>query len=156
MPARRAASAYPAADGLRGAKTKEDNMRKSASVVAVCCVALSGVAATSAAAPSSFPTEIQVLGANGTDDGFYISGVFESNKAKCESNRDFKVFSKLAPMKHAKRGDTVTLDTGTGSDNGAWAGEITQKGGGQLKVKVFEKKLGNGDICEADSTNVKL
>jgi hypothetical protein len=97
-----------------------------------------------------------VLGANSTPDGFYISGVFESEKGRCESARDFKVFVKQTPPKSAKRGDTVTLDTGTSSDNGAWAGEITQKVPGQLRVKVTEKKLGNGDVCEAETTVVKL
>ena len=131
-------------------------MKKIAIAAAACALALAGVSASSAAAPSSFPTEILVLGANDTPDGFYISGVFESEKGKCESARDFKVFAKVSPPKAAEGGSSATLDTGTSSDNGAWAGEITQKVPGQLRVKVTEKKLGNGDVCEAETTVVKL
>jgi hypothetical protein len=131
-------------------------MKKIAAAVAVCGLAFAGVGATSAAAPSSFDTQIVEVTANKSPDGALVSGVIESEKNKCESGRDFKMFAKLSSHKSAKRGDTETLDTGTSSDEGAWAGEITHKFAGTLKLKVTQKTLGNGDICKGATTALKF
>jgi hypothetical protein len=131
-------------------------MRKIAAAVAVCGLAFAGVGATSAAAPSSFDTQIDVLGADSAPTGFIVFGVLESEKKKCRQSRDWKAIAKTNAPKRAQRGDILILDTGTSSENGGWAFHVEQKFLGQLKLKVAAKTLSSGDLCKGATESINL
>lgn len=132
-------------------------MKKLALAVTACCLAVAAFSTAGASARgSSFNTEIVVLDAVKSPHGFLLTGVLESDKKKCRSNRDMQMFAKNNPMRGTKRGNIQILDTGTSTDNGAWAFQGEQKFLGQLKVKAFSKTLASGDKCKSETVNVNL
>jgi hypothetical protein len=127
-------------------------MRKLAIAMAACGLVAGAVGATSAAAPGSFETQIDVIGADKSPGGFMLSGVLESEKKKCRKDREVSAIANA----NAKRGSVTILDTGTSTENGAWATQIEQKFVGQLKIRVTAKTLSSGDVCKSKSEAVNL
>jgi hypothetical protein len=119
-------------------------MRKFAIAIAACAFVAGVVGTTSAAAPQSYDTQLYIIDAGTGPNGVIIFGALDSEKKKCWSDRDMQVFSKASK---AKRRGTLVLDEMTSSDNGAWAASLDQKAI-NMKVKVFSKTLGNGDVCK--------
>jgi hypothetical protein len=130
-------------------------MRKLAVAAAACGLFAAAFGTSSAAAPGSFETQVDVVTANKAPGGFIVAGVLESDKNKCRKDRDVTAISKAGP-KRAQHGTTVILDTGTSTDNGGWVSKIEQKFAGQLKINVAAKTLSNGDVCKSKSEPVNL
>jgi hypothetical protein len=123
-------------------------MRKFAIAVAACALVTAAVGTTSAAAPATYETQIDIIDGAETPTGFVLFGILESEKKKCRAERSMEIFYKVPEMKH--RANTVVVDEATSSGNGAWAFQVEQKTL-SLKVKAFSKTLANGDVCKADT-----
>jgi hypothetical protein len=124
-------------------------MRKFAIAIAACALVAGVVGTTSAAAPQSYDTQIDIIDGAKTPTGFALFGILESEKKKCRSERSMEIFYKVSKAKH--RADTVVVDETTSSGNGAWAFQVEQKTL-DLKVKAVSKTLANGDLCKAQTT----
>jgi hypothetical protein len=128
-------------------------MRKFAIAIAACALIAAAVGTTSAAAPATYETQIDIIDGAKTPTGFALFGILESEKKKCRAERSMEIFYKVPNAKH--RADTVVVDETTSSGNGAWGFQVEQKTL-DLKIKAFSKTLGNGDLCKAETTPVVL